>query len=140
MGVEGSPEGYLEYTKEWLERVNRGGLFKVHDRIYSFFVSLEMKVRRHLPFLFSSQALSKQSVVDDIVQDDDTLFHWAIAADVEDDILSCELLQHVVKLYLTIRGFSATGACMEHYKQCKISGLRKGLKRTYAYTNTADTT
>ena len=97
-----------------------------------------MKVRQHLPFLFSLYQ-SKVLLM--------TSYEMMILCFIGQLLLMLKmifyLLQHVVELYLTIRGFSATGAWMEHYKQCKISvtsGLRKGLKRTYAYTNTVDTT
>ena len=67
------------------------------------------------------------------MQDEDILFSWTIATDIDDESLSHELLSHVVNMWLTIRGFSAAGAWMEHYKQCKgvdiKGGLRKGLKR-----------
>ena len=133
---EGTTDSYLHYTKDWIARVNRGGLFKVNDQTYKLFVSLEMKVRQHLAFLFHAETTSKQTVIDDIMQDEDVLFNWAITADIDDDSLSHELLSHIVNLWLTIRGFSAAGAWMEHYKQCKEvrikGGLRKGLKRRHA--------
>ena len=34
---EGSVDSYLYYTKDWIGRVHRGGLFKVHDQAYTFF-------------------------------------------------------------------------------------------------------
>ena len=52
---EGTTDSYLHYTKDWIARVNRGGLFKVHDQTYKLFVSLEMKVRQHLAFLFHAE-------------------------------------------------------------------------------------
>ena len=132
---EGSVDSYLYYTKDWIGRVNRGGLFKVHDQAYTFFVGLETKVRQHLPFLFNTESTLKQAVIDDILQDEDIQFSWTITADIDDENLSHELLSHVVNLWLTIRGFSAAGAWMEYYKQCKDvrtkGGLRKGLKRSH---------
>ena len=133
---EGSVDSYLYYTKDWIGRVNRGGLFRVNDQAYTFFVGLEMKVRQHLAFLFNAETTDcKQTVIDNIRQDEDILFSWTITADIDDENLSHELLSHVINLWLTIRGFSAAGAWMEYYKQCKEirtkGGLRKGLKRRH---------
>ena len=58
-----------------------------------------------------------------------------VTCDLDDEDLSVELLQHIIELWVTIRGFSAAGAWLEHYKQNIQSGtkgecgLRKGLKR-----------
>ena len=142
MAVKGSAESYMEYTKEWIKRINRGGLFKVHDEAYSFFVTLEMKVRQHLAVLFRSDAPSKQHVLNEIMQDADILFSWTIAADIDEENLSLELLSHVVELWITIRGFSAAGAWMEYYKQCKKDcvkgGLRKELKKKHEATESKE--
>ena len=110
MAVEGQCESYLNYTRDWVERVNRGGLFRVNDTAYSFFVCLEMKTRECLSRLFSSQPPSKQSVMESIVKNEDVLFSWAMAAETESPAISNELLWRVVELWLTIRGFSAAGA------------------------------
>lgn len=61
----------------------------------------------------------KQLIIQSIMKDEDVLFNWATAADIDDEALSNELLSHVVNLWLTIRGFSTAGAWIEHYKQCK---------------------
>ena len=37
----------LEYTKEWVEKVNRGGLFPLNNT-FLFFVSIERRVRNNL--------------------------------------------------------------------------------------------
>ena len=64
------------------------------------------------------------------------LFSWtAVTSDLDDEDLDKELLQHIVELWVTIRGFSAAGAWMEYYKQHierttkGACGLRKGLKK-----------
>ena len=90
-------------------RVNRGGLFEVNDQAYTFFIILEKNVRKHLTVLFrrgSTEADSKESVVDDIMNDEDILFNWMLMTTIDDDTQSKELLFHIVNLWLTIRGFS----------------------------------
>ena len=36
-GDEATEESYLEYTRAWLQLINRGGLFTVRDEVYNFF-------------------------------------------------------------------------------------------------------
>ena len=40
MHSEGPTSSLLEYTKEWVEKVNRGGLFIISDEAYRLFVSI----------------------------------------------------------------------------------------------------
>ena len=136
LAVDGQESSYLEYTKEWTKAVNRGGLFEVNDKAYNFFYDLEMKVRKHLPRLFRSSVPSsiKGDIIKDLMSDDNILFSWTILT-IDDEELLQELLQHMIDMWLTIRGFSATGAWMEYYKQYKDSttkgkhAFRKGLKK-----------
>ena len=48
MQNEGSSSSLLDYTKEWVEKVNRGGLFDVSDEAYRLFVSIELAMRNKL--------------------------------------------------------------------------------------------
>lgn len=43
--LDGSHETFLQYTKEWVDKVNRGGLFKVSDDFYIFIRHVEMHAR-----------------------------------------------------------------------------------------------
>lgn len=54
MAVAGPESSFLEYTKEWIKIVNRGGggLFEVNDSTFHLFVSVELvlgeKLKEHL--------------------------------------------------------------------------------------------
>ena len=37
MTIEGPDESLLKYTQEWVQKVDRGGLFEVCDDCYHFF-------------------------------------------------------------------------------------------------------
>ena len=64
------------------------------------------------------QIIKKEDVIEDVIHNDDVLFSWtAVTSDLDDEDLAKELLQHIVELWVTIRGFSAAGAWMEYYKQ-----------------------
>ena len=70
-------------------------------RRYSILI-LEMKTRECLSRIFSSQSLSKQSVMKSTVKNEDVFFSWAKAAEKDSPAISNELLWHVVELWLTI--------------------------------------
>ena len=139
LGVSGQGDTYLEYTKKWIELVNRGKLFNVSDETYRFFHDLEMKVCAYLQDIFLAGGQvdqSKEEIISSIVEDTDVQFSWLLLClDLDDEELSNELLKNVVEMWLMIRGFSMASSWMEYYKQCDESntksktGLRKGLKR-----------
>ena len=52
---------------------------------------------------------SKQSLVCDVMEDEDVQFCWTmIAVDIDREEDAQELLQNIVELWLTIQGFSTT--------------------------------
>ena len=139
LAVDGEDTTYLEYTKKWTRAVNRGGLFKVNDKTYRFFLEMEMLVRKLHPTLLKpagEDMPSKNDVLHSLLCDEDLLFSWTlVTSEFDDHDLSQELLHMVINLWLSIRGHSAAGAWMEYYKQyndCELRkehALRKKLKR-----------
>lgn len=49
MAVESEDTDFLEYTKKWIGKVNRGGLFPLNNITYQFLVEVEKQVRIVLP-------------------------------------------------------------------------------------------
>ena len=45
-GKDGSQQSFLEYTKYWMEKQNRGGLFLLKDYAYMFFRAVEEHCRK----------------------------------------------------------------------------------------------
>ena len=105
MAVNGEDSSCLEYTKEWTKATDCGGLFKVNDNAYQFFLDLELKVREHLPNLMkpadnTTSVSMKQDVIHNVTSDDDVLFSWTLVTqDFDDEDLSSELLHFIVELY-----------------------------------------
>lgn len=136
----GDEECYLDYSKKWIDLINRGGLFKLNNTAYCFFVELEMCIRKYLSDIFQGQSsvVNKDLIIKEIIVDEDILLNWREATTkLEDEVQSVELLHYVVDMWLTIRGFSEAGAWLEYYKQYTqsntkgVCGLRKGLKRKH---------
>ena len=129
---------FLAYTREWMDKVNRGGLFPLNDATYQFFISIEKEVRVLLPTYMAksadSQEAFKELVIEQIAQSEDVQWNWTLISqciDVEKDAI--ELLRDIITLWVTVRGFSITATWMEVYKkEAKLTtkkkpGLRKGL-------------
>ena len=39
---------FLQYTRRWIEKVNRGNLFTFNDKVYRFFMAMEIELRKTL--------------------------------------------------------------------------------------------
>ena len=136
MHAVGPTSSLLDYTKEWLDKVDRAGLFDVSDAAYHLFVAIELamrdRLRSHIQSSFSMPPADserrKHAVVDHVLSDCDVRFHWSmLSVDVPDDKDGLELLRHIVELWLTIRGFGISKAWIEDYK-CLSHTTTKGKK------------
>ena len=117
MHSDGPTSSLLDYTKEWVERVNRGGLFDISDEAYRLFVSIEMAMRSKLTEHLKKQKMTedsregKSATIDFVLNNDDIQFYWSmLSIDIEEEEHNSELLRHIIQLWLTIRGFSISKA------------------------------
>ena len=136
MAVDGPESSFYDYTKEWIKLVDCGGLFNVNDNSYVFFRALELLTRSVLLRHFKSSSSSKDTLIKDIIDGDDILQLWSeLSIDIPNADEANELLQHVIELWITIRGHSMGGAWMEQFKKenqksvKKKKGLLKGIKK-----------
>lgn len=136
--ADGPSSSLLNYTKEWVQRVNRGGLFDVSDDAFRLLSAIEIVMRKKLTDHLKSRSGSsdgKSSIIEYVTSNPDVQFYWSIIDVNLEDEESTELLTHVVKLWLNVRGFSVTNEWMETYKQTVCSetkkkrSLRKELKK-----------
>ena len=136
MAVEGEESSFYNYTKEWIALTDRGGLFHINDGAYQFFKAIELETRRILPSHLKDTSGSKDTLLEGIKLSDNVQFYWSMQSvdiDASDD--GDELLQAIVKLWATIRGYSLTATWMEQYKRAsqhsssKKRALRKDLRQ-----------
>ena len=52
MAINGEESSFLEYTTEWVHKVNRGDLFEVNDTAFSLFREIELGMQDRLIVLF----------------------------------------------------------------------------------------
>lgn len=121
MAVAGEGESVLSYTENWFAIVNRG-LFPLNDNSFTLFIEIEKCVRYYLPKHVLSSTADKQNFQENVhskAVDNDTIqFYWTLLSqEIDNPDHAHELLEEIVKLWVTVRGFSLTATWMEAYKQ-----------------------
>ena len=120
--------------EEWTKMMDRGGLWHVKETTYALFLSIEEEIRDCLKTLVTPAPKSKCEILKKVTDSEDVQFYWLITtADFEiDDRETHEtLLQMIVELYLTMRGYSYASVWMEKFKQAtkKSTQHSKSLRR-----------
>ena len=126
---------YLSYTKYWIDRVNRGGLFCVNNDTHLLFLAIEYVTRSCLhPATLKPQTVkNKEEAKKKIMVDADVQFHWCHLTGDHEEVVAQELLSRLVCLWLwlNIRGFSSAAA-FKHTQRITLKAkkaLRKELKK-----------
>ena len=132
--LKGDENEEPDKSEEWTGSVDRGGLVYVNTATHQFLSALEYSLRKHLTISNAHNMDNnfRAALVENISHDDDVTFHWIIAsANVEEDVVN-SLFDRIVKLYVTIRGFSFASSIMEMYKNEGKKGTQK--KKTLRQT------
>ena len=130
MAVVGEGSDILSYTTKWFDLVNRGGLFPLNDDSFSLFVAIERVVKtvlqRHMLSGNADKDSFKQNVHDVVVANEEVQFFWCVLSqDIDEPEHSEELLFEIVKLWVSIRGFSIVASWVETYKQHQKKTVQK---------------
>lgn len=138
MSINGDESDLLEYSRKWTMLVNRGGLFELNDLSYTMFKEIECQVRHQLHTTFSQKSSSnnRREIIEAVSNTDDVQFYWTIlSVDIPVEEHAMQLLEEIVGLWVTIRGFSIAGGWLETYKHitkvntARSKALRKDLKQ-----------
>ena len=82
MAVASEHDDYLQYTREWIDKVNRGGLFPLNCGAYTLFIEIEKEVRATLAAYMGKPVESRESfrehVIDKIAQNEEVKWKWTI--------------------------------------------------------------
>ena len=110
---------FMSYTRAWVQIIDRGGLFKVSDRVYCFFLELELSLYPHLrkQLEINQSNSSKEELLHTVESDEDVQFAWSFLTVDLTEPESSILLKDVIQLWTTIRGYSIAAQFMEDYKQ-----------------------
>ena len=124
-------QSLLEYTKSWVNRVNRGGLFVVHDDVFEFFKLMEQSVKPVLQkdFTESHKDINlKGHLVQTVRSTDEIMNAWCkITTDIQmNDKLNSILFDKVITRYINLRCNSFVASYMYIRKMENKSVSRKG--------------
>ena len=126
--VPDSTDSFLDYVKVWTNNIDRGGLSHASNDAYRFFVALETAFYHLL-----KSGEPKDKIISGIMTNANVLFLWEIATDLPEDKSrqSLLLLQEVVQLWYSMRGFSIANNLLEQYKKAMKTTTkgRKGIRK-----------
>ena len=142
---KGDDVEFLQYTKLWVEQVNRGGLFQVNDDTYLFFRAMELASRCVLSVecvSFRPAIKIQEEMKEFIMHDPSVTTHWNyLLSKVEalDSDESDELLGKIVDKWVKIRGHSFASGWVEQYQIArKQSTRKKGLRKSLQQSSDCD--
>lgn len=120
-------------SSSWTDINDRGGLFKVGDMAYAFFVSVELVARKYYQLKKAGdlQPGVKDLLVTSALEDDDVQLQWSSIGVELSEKDQGTLLHMIINLWMNIRGFSFAGAYVEIYKQATKKSLQKTMSTTY---------
>ena len=120
-------EGSASATCQWVDLVDRGGLVHVKEETYMLFCAMELEVREHFQLQKTTKLAEgyKEHIEKCVLQNEEILFQWCMLTVDVDDTDGAVVLGMLIKFWITIRGFSFTGAWLELYKQRKKKTLQK---------------
>ena len=130
---------FLQYTKLWIDRINRGGLYRVNNDAYMLFRAMELATRRVLSVAHVNKDPGikiKHDIHHAITNDPSVAAHWCCLLSKSEDLEledSDRLLEEISDKWVTIRGHSFASSWVEQYqlanrKTMKLKGLRKTLE------------
>ena len=121
--------------EEWIKLMDRGGPWYLKETTYSLFISIEEETRECLKMLLHPTSKSKKEMIKVLTNNECVFFYWLITTadfDIDDHEIHDILLQMMVELYVTMRGFSYASSWMEKSKQSAKNILNDG--KIYAKT------
>ena len=114
--------------EDWVNAIDRGGLWHVTDLSYGLFYAMEEVIRGHFTRSEAHSLTddSKLTLITTLEENEDILFQWCMLSTNLNDGDASVLLHKIAELYITIRGFSFASSCVELYKKSSKKALQKG--------------
>ena len=131
----GNAQTFLDYTKSWLEKQNRGGLFQLSNDGYLFFRAVEHHCRKHFRRAcirnISDSADIKLPVLNAVVKDNVAIEHWEHVTGKQNSAVSAQVMRMCIELWVNIRGHAFAANWIEQFKhmQSKEAAKKKALRK-----------
>ena len=115
-------------SADWIRAVDRGRLIHINNMTFELFLSMEQSIRRCTCVKAGQELGDARS---QLKEDENILFYWSILTANQSNDVSTTILEMVVDLWITVRGFSLAGAWVEEYKitQKKTTQKSKALRK-----------
>ena len=116
-----------DQSEDWIKAIDRGGLWHVIDDVYVLFCYIEENIRAEVADITAETWCEehKQKLMDSLKVDEDIQFQWEVLVYELETVVAQKLLQMLLELYITVRGFAFANSIMELYKQSKKTNLQK---------------
>jgi len=113
-------------SADWVAVVDRGGLVHVKEGTYMLFCAMEEEVRENFQMAKLNKMTEgyKERMEGAVIDNDDVLFQWCMLTPQVSDSDAGLVLEMLVKMWITIRGFSFASGWLELYKQQKMEQLK----------------
>ena len=106
--LEDDRESSVSASADWIEAVDRGGLWYVREGAYMLFCAMEGVVREYLHANNVSGMTEgfKATVVSAMTESEEVLFHWCVLSAETEEKDAEVVFGMLVDLWITLRGFS----------------------------------
>ena len=91
----------MDYVKAWVRTNDRGGLMHVSLDTFRCFKAIETVIYKFLKSGATKEEVTTQAFISENVR-----LHWMLICDLPNEVESLELLQNVIEIWFTVRGFS----------------------------------
>ena len=114
-------------TSDWINAIDRGGLVRISENTFEFFRTMEMVLRcvYNTETVQEMTSATRENLCRLITTNDDVLFYWCMVTVEVDEEEANTLLEMIVNLWITVRGYSFAKSWMEMYKQAKKKSTQK---------------
>ena len=125
-----------EESEEWIGSIDRGGLIYINNNTFQLLCSIEYCLRGEMNIgnVHNLDDNFKQRMKSAIDSDEDVQFNWTLVSVEMDDEVADKILDLIVDMWITIRGFSFASSVMEMYKIEKKQGTQKSRRLRHNVT------
>ena len=110
---------YVDYVKAWMRTNDHGGLMHMSLDTFHCFKAIEAVIDKFLKSGSTKEEVTTQAFISVNVK-----FHRMLICNLPNEAECLELLQNVIEIWFTVRGFSLAGKLFEDYEKATKSNVR----------------
>lgn len=119
-----------DYTRFWIEQIDRGGLYHINDDVFMLFTEIELVCRQFLDERTAPKAHIQTCIVDAALGSQDILMQWHDLTECEEtEVDTSVLLREIITLWSTLRIYSFAEGWTDKFQRNSTKGTRKTLQQ-----------